>query len=165
MLFGAVVFLVITAAIMSSLIEGSHYYSVTAYIEALVKMDSDLRNALAFSVPSLRLIAKRGQVQTLFAETRATKQHIHLFLQDSTRDYTASKRDWHTAERPRWAWQEIYDYLLSRRMVGDISAGSESYPWVGSAYQSLAVYFLSQDVPNLGMVYASEIDEVKTDDV
>jgi hypothetical protein len=148
-LYGAAMFFIITISIMFSLVEGSHYYSVTAYIEALVKMDGDLRNALAFSVPSLRLVAKRGQVMTLFAETHATKKHIHLFLQDSTREQTASKRDWKTSERPAWAWLEIYNYLLSHKMVGAYSVGPESYPWIGTAYQNLAVYFLSQEIHNL----------------
>jgi hypothetical protein len=160
MLFGVVLFLFISGAILFMVIEGAHYYSVTAYIEALVKMDSDLRNQLAFSVPSLRLIARRGQVETLFAETRATKQHIHLFLQDSTQAQTASKRDWHTSERPAWAWEEIYTYLLEREMVGSFATGPGSYPWIGTAYQSMSLYFLTQDVQNLdtdSRVYASEL--------
>ena len=166
LLLGVGIFLVITAAIMAALLEGSHYYSVTAYIEALVKMDADLRNALAFSVPSLRLIATRGKVQTLFADTRATKEHIHLFLQDSTQAMTASKRDWHTTDRPRWAWEEIYSYLRARKMVGEYAVGPESYPWIGTAYHSMALYFLTQTIENLGspMVYASDEDEVKLED-
>lgn len=154
--FGAVMFGAITVSIMVALLEGSHYHSVTAYIEALVKMDSDLRNALAFNVPSLRLIAKRGQVQTLFADTKASAEHIRLFLADSNQATTASKRDWHTSQRPRWAWDEIYGYLLERGMIGAYSTGNESYPWRGSAYQNLCVYFLAADVPDLNAIYASE---------
>jgi hypothetical protein len=148
MIFGAFLFLLITGIILFIVIEGSHYNAVTAYIEALVKMPSDLRNQLAFSVPSLRLVARRGQVQTLFDETRATKEHLHLFLQDSTSAQTASKRNWHTHERPAWAWDEIYNYLDSRGMVGKFSVGPDSYPWVGTAYQNLSVYFL-ESITNL----------------
>lgn len=159
MILAAGLFLVISCALLFVVVETSHYNSVTNYVEALVKMDSDLRNQLAFSVPSFRLIAKRGRVQTLFAETRATKEHIHLFLQDSTQAQTASKRNWHTSERPAWAWEEIYTYLLDHKMVGSFATGPDSYPWVGTAYQNLCVYFLSQSIQNLepeSMVYASE---------
>jgi len=160
MIFGTVLFLFFSGAILFMIIEYSHYYSVTAYIEALVKMDSDLRNALAFSVPSLRLIARRGQVNTLFAETRATKEHIHLFLQDSTQAQTASKRDWHTTARPAWAWLEIYNYLRDNGKVGGYAVGPGSYPWIGTAYQSMSLYFLDQSIQNLdtdSRVYASEL--------
>lgn len=148
MLFAAGLFLMITVAILFSLLENAHYILVTNYIEALVKMDSDLRNALAFNIPSLRLIAKRGQVQTLFADTRATKEHIHLFLRESTSTSTASRRNWVTAERPRWAWDEIFTYLLNKKMVGEFAIGPDSYPWIGTAYQNLCIYFLNADIPN-----------------
>jgi hypothetical protein len=149
LIFGAIVFICMTGSIMLSLIESAHYFSVIGYIEALVKMDTDLRNALAFNVPALRLIAKRGTVLILFADTRATKKHIQLFLSDSTREYTASRRNWTTAERPRWAWDEIYDYLLRRKMVGAFSVGPDSYPWIGSAYQNLCIYFLTESIQDL----------------
>ena len=145
-LFGAIVFVLMCGAILLTLVEGAHYFAVSRYIEALVKMDDDLRNQLAFSVPSLRLIAHRGQVQTLFADTRATREHIHLFLHDSTNAHTASRRNWNTAERPRWAWDEIYAYLEDKGMVGNFATGPESYPWMGSAYQNLCVYFLSSSI-------------------
>lgn len=145
-LFGAIVFIVMCGSILLTLVEGAHYFAVSRYIEALVKMDDDLRNQLAFSVPALRLVAHRGQVQTLFADTRATREHIHLFLQDSTNAYTASRRNWNTAERPRWAWDEIYTYLKDRNMVGSYATGPESFPWMGSAYQNLCVYFLSSSI-------------------
>jgi hypothetical protein len=148
-LFGAIVYILMCGAILLTLIEGAHYFAVTHYIEALVKMDDDLRNQLAFSVPSLRLVAKRGQVQTLFADTRATREHIHLFLQDSTNATTASRRNWNTAERPRWAWDEIYMYLRDKNMVAEFAVGNESYSWTGTAYQNLCVYFLSSSIPNL----------------
>lgn len=165
MLFASIAFLIITAAIMLSLIEGAHYYSVTAYIEALVKMDTDLRNALAFNVPALNLIVTRGQIQTTFAGTKATREHIHLFLQDSTEYHTASKRAWCTADRPRWAWEEIYNYLLKYKMVGTYAVGNESYAWNGKAYMNMARYFLDQPVADLGspMVYASDTEEMKID--
>ena len=156
---------------MFTIAESVHYTSVTAYIEALVKMPADLRNALAFSVPSLRLTAKRGQVQTLFADTNATANHIHLFLRDSTKTSdgtvtTAPKRDWKTAERPPWAWQEIYDWMLEKKYVSPYSVGPDSYPYLGSAWQNLAVYFLSQPVPNLDAprVYADDISQVEMDE-
>lgn len=148
-LFGAIVFILMCGAILLTLLEGAHYFAVSRYIESLVKMDDDLRNALAFSVPSLRLIAHRGQVQTLFADTHATREHIHLFLIDSTKITTASRRNWNTAERPRWAWDAIYAYLLEHKMVGGVASGPESYPWIGSAYQNLCVYFLSTSIPDL----------------
>ena len=72
MVLGAVMFLALSSIIVFMIAESSHYFSVTAYIEALVKMDSELRNQLAFSVPSFRLVASHGSVRTLFAETRAT---------------------------------------------------------------------------------------------
>ena len=145
-LFGAIVFILMCAAILLTLVKGAHYFAVSRYIEALVKMDDDLRNQLAFSVPSLRLIAHRGQVQTLFADTNATREHIHLFLQDSTNAHTASRRNWNTAERPRWAWDEIYMYLQDKGMVGHFATGPDSYPWMGSVYQNLCVYFLSSSI-------------------
>ena len=161
--FGMVSFAIIAVACLLSLIESAHYLAVVSYIEALIKLDDDLRNALAFSVPSLRLIAHRGQVQTLFADTHATREHIHLYLIDSTKTNTASRRNWNTAERPRWAWDEICAYLLDHKMVGGVASGPESYPWVGTAYQNLSIYFLSASLPDLGsgMVYASETDEVQ----
>ena len=156
---------------MFTIVESVHYFSVTAYIEALVQMDPELRNALAFNVPSLRLTSKRGQVQTLFADTNATAHHIHLFLQDSTKTSdgtvtTAPKRDWKTAERPAWAWQEIYDWMLKKQYVSLYSVGSDSYPYLGSAWQNLAVYFLSQPVPNLDAprVFADDISQVEMEE-
>lgn len=147
--FGAIGFALL-ACFIALLVWFSSFYSYVArYVEALVKMDPDLRNALAFNVPTLRLIAKRGEIKELFEYTSATAEHLRLFLSDSTREHTASKRNWNTSERPRWAWQEIYQYLRDKRMVGEYAVGPDSYPWVGSAYQNLCIYWLTQPVPNL----------------
>jgi hypothetical protein len=168
-LFACILFLAITTVIMLSLIEGSHYYSVTGYIEALVKMDSDLRNALAFHVPSLRLVAKRGQIQTMFDDTRVPVKYLHLFLQGTTKtqsgiNTTPPKRDWNTAERPAWAWQEIYNWLADRNYVREYATGPDSYEYIGTAYQNLSVYYLSHSIPNLGsgmVQYANETEQVQ----
>jgi hypothetical protein len=85
-----------------------------------------------------------------------------LFLQDSTREYTAPKRNWVTAERPARVWQEIFEYLKERKMISPYAVGPDSYPWIGTAYMNLMVYWLGvRDVPNLNAeprMYAEEDD-------
>lgn len=162
MLYAAGLFLAITIILVWLVGESSHYWSVTKYLEALVKIDSDLRNALALNVPSLHLIATRGHIKEVIDWTDISKEHWLLFLQDSTREHTASKRDWKTSERPAWAWQGIFEYLKEKKYISPYATGPDSYPWIGSAYMNLMVYWLGRrDVPNLNAeprIYANEDD-------
>ena len=163
MVFGyaAIGFIIFTFILIFLFGESAHYWGVVRYLEVLLKLDPDLRNALALNVPFLRLTATRGKVETLFENTRATREHWFLFLQDSTPEYTASKRDWHTSERPMWAWTEIYEHLKKKKMVGTFAVGPDSYPWLGTAYRNLMVYWLGhQKIQNLNdedeRMYASD---------
>jgi len=143
----ALVFLGMTIVLLWLLAESSHYWSVTRYIEALVKIDPDLRNALALRVPALRLVATRGRVQTLFEDTHVSAEHFRLFLTDSDREHTVAERNWISSDRPRWAWKEIYDWCIrNRKVIPDSASGSHSYQWVGTAHQNLCVYYLNKPV-------------------
>lgn len=160
----ALAFVILAVYIAGLVGESSHYWSVTRYLEALVKVEPDLRNALAFHVPSLRLIATRGKVQTLFEDTNVSADHFRLFLMDSgkTPGFTVPRRDWDTAERPRWAWDEIYEWLVRHdRVMPDSAAGSKSYQWRGTSYQNLLIYYLGTSIPKIDentRVFASEDD-------
>ena len=166
LIFGAIVFFGMTCVIVWMIAYSNHYDTVIRYIESFVKLDPEQRSALAFHLPSMRLRASRGQVQQLFEDTRATGEHVRLFLVDSDSLHTSSQRAWNTAEKPRWAWEEIYDWLVRHNKVNpDSAAGSHSYEWRGTAYQSMILYWLDSSVPDLNAVdgfeapsvYASEI--------
>ena len=163
MVYASMAFFAITIVIIFLMGEQSHYWSVVSYLEALIKIDPDLRNALALSVPSLRLVATRGRIAEVVDGTlHVEKKHLLLFLQDSTKEHTASKRDWHTTDRPLWAWNEIYQWLLKRGMVGEFAVGPDSYAWRGSSYHNLIVYwFGAYNIPDLGseaQVYGMETE-------
>lgn len=151
LLFGSGAFFIMAAAIVWMMVMSHHYDMVIRYIEAYMKLDPVQRSELGFNVPSLRLTVKRGKVSELFEDTSATIEHMRLFLVDSTSTNTAAERNWNTAERPRWAWGEIYDWCVRKGKVRDDSAaGSHSYEWIGNAYQGLMWYWVGRvNVPNL----------------
>lgn len=150
LLFGSGAFFIMAASIVWMMVMSHHYYITIQYIEAYMKLDPVQRSELGFNVPFLRLVVSRGKPEQRFDDTRATVEHIRLFLTDSNSINTASQHSWNTAERPRWAWLEIYDNLVRRGKVRpDSSAGSHSYEWVGNAYHGLMFYWLTASVPNL----------------
>ena len=150
LVLGAAVFLGMTCVILWMMAYSDRYDTVVRYIESFIKLDPEQRSALAFHLPALRLRASRGQVGQFFEDTCATGEHIRLFLVDSDSGHTSSKHSWNTAEKPRWAWDEIYDWLVrTGKVEPNSAAGSQSYLWRGTAYQSMMLYWLSSSVPNL----------------
>ena len=153
LILGAAFFFGIACVIVWLLAYSHHYDTVVRYIQAFILLDPEQRSALAFHLPSLRLRASRGVVQQFFEDTRATGEHVRLFLVDSDPIHTSSKHSWNTAEKPRWAWDEIYDWLVRKEKVEpDSAAGSQSYKWRGTAYQSMMLYWLGSSVPDLNVV-------------
>jgi len=104
---------------------------------------------------SSNIISTAPRFAISFNDSGVPVRYLHLFLSDTKKDQTPlrtpSKRDWVTAERPAWAWQGIYDWLLERRYVSLFSNGPDSYEYIGTAYQNLCVYFLTRPIPNLGL--------------
>lgn len=150
LLLGTGVFLFFAAVIVYLIWYGHRFDVAIRYIETFIKLDPEQRSSLGYAVPALRLRATRGQVGEYFEDTRATVEHVRLFLNESTRENTASQHAWNTAEKPRWAWFEIYDWLERHGKVWPGSAsGSKSYKWRGSAFQSMMFYWLSASVPDL----------------
>jgi hypothetical protein len=149
-LFGSCVFLGMTCVIVWMIAYNNHYDTVVRYMLAFVQLDPEQRSALAFHLPHLRLRATRGYVQQFFEDTRATGEHVRLFLVDSTPKNTSSQHAWNTAEKPRWAWEEIYDWLVRYgKVMPDSASGSHSYEWRGTAYQSMMLYWLGSSMPDL----------------
>lgn len=168
----AILFLLLACVITWLLAQGYMYEIAIRYIETFIKADPEQRSALAFNVPTLRIRVTRGKAYTAFEDTKASAEHLRLFLQDSTEQYTAAERNWNTAERPRWAWQEIY-YWLERhgKVIADSASGSHSYQWVGSAYHAMLIYY-AMSIPNLNeedaeletaRTYAAEVKKEQTD--
>ncbi len=150
LLFGSGSFFIMAASIVWMMALSHHYYVTIQYIEAYIKLDPVQRSELGFNIPSLRFTVRRGKVSELFEDTRASIEHMRLFLVDSNSINTAAERNWNTAERPRWAWAEIYDWCVRNGKVRDDSAaGSHSYEWVGNSYNALMFYWLRSNVPNL----------------
>lgn len=160
---GSCIFLTMTAVVINMVAYGHRYDTAISFIESYIRLDPGQREELGYHLPSLRLVARRGRAVQLFEDTRATAEHIRLFLVDSSREYVSAERDWNTAERPRWAWQEIYDWLVrNEKVYADSASGTHSYKWVGASYEAMMFYFVGSSVPDLNAtgiptaVYASE---------
>lgn len=150
---GAAVFLLMTFIIVWMIAYSHRFDTIVRYIEAFIQLDPEQRAALAYNIPALRLVARRGRVVELFEDTQATSEHIRLFLVDSTPEVTSSQHAWNTAEKPRWAWEEIYDWLVRfGKVIPDSAAGSHSYRWRGTAYKSMMLYWIGSSVPDLNAV-------------
>lgn len=150
---GAAVFLIMTGVIIWMIAYGHRFDTIVRYIEAFIQLNPEQRAALAYNIPSLRLVARRGRVAELFEDTQATSEHIRLFLVDSTPEFTSSQHAWNTAEKPRWAWEEIYDWLVRHgKAIPDSAAGTHSYRWKGTAYKSMMLYWIGSSVPDLNVV-------------
>jgi len=150
LIVGAVAFLWMTAVIVWMIAYSNHYDTVVRYIDSFIKLDTEQRSALAFHLPHLRLRASRGVVGQYFEDTRATVEHVRLFILDSDSIHTCSQRDWNTREKPRWAWEEIYEWLVQHgKVVKDSASGSHSYQWIGSAHQGMMFYYLDHSTPDL----------------
>lgn len=147
---GAFAFFGLAWWLVSTGVYADRMEATARYFEAFALLDPEQRNALAFNIPAFHLRATRGQVAEYFEDTTATAEHIRLFLLDSDDEHTSSQHGWNTAEKPRRAWEEIYDWLVRKKKVWpDSASGSHSYRWRGTAYQSMMLYYLSVSIPDL----------------
>lgn len=125
--------------------------SMTDFAVAFGKLDDEGRAAMAFQFPTMRYEMKRGRVRAMFESTNVPIDMFKDFLLDSSAGQVSPERNWQTAERPAWAWLEIYTHLADKQLiVADSAAGSHSHRWVGNAYQHLCAYWLAgRSIPNL----------------
>lgn len=140
-----IIYLLIIQARIEALREATDYGMM------LAKLDDNGRRALGIMFPAFSYQMHRGKLEQHFEKTNVPMDLFVLFLEDSGRDFIASERNWSTKDRPRWAWQEIYDWLWERDyIIPDSAAGSHSWRWNQGAYQLLCAYWLrGRSIPDL----------------
>lgn len=144
---GAVLFFFLTCVVVWLLIlkaYDEHWETIASFAEVYNKLDEEGRAALGFMFPRMSYQMKRGEVRAFFENTNATIEHFREFLQTSNDRYISPRRDWTTADKPSWAWDEIKGWLEDHeRIIPDSAAGSHSWLWSGNSYQYLMAYWMS----------------------
>lgn len=144
---GAGLFAVITALILLLLVMREYANtvdSITAFAVAFSKLDDEGRAAVGLQFPHMRYTMRAGRVRELFDNTQVPIATFRLFLQDSNERTIAPERNWYTTERPREAWQEIYNWLLKNKYIlPDRVAANESWLWKGNSYRHLMAYWMA----------------------
>lgn len=144
---GAWIFAIITAIIMGTIVAEEYYRSVevvTDFMREFGKLDDEARAAVAFRFPAVRYHMKSGLVRGYFEDTNVPMETFRLFLQTSNDKYISPRRDWYTAEKPEWAWIEIYDWLVENdKIYPDSASGNVGHLWRGNSYQHLTAYWMA----------------------
>lgn len=118
--------------------------SIERMIRAYNLLDEEGKAAMYYHFPSMRYRMHHGKVREYWEDTNVTIETFRLFLQDSNQKSIAPERYWNSAERPRWAWEEIRLALESDgQVVADSAAGSHSWLWEEGAYRRLVAYWMA----------------------
>lgn len=142
---GAVLFFFLTCVVVWLLIlkaYDEHWEVLAQFAETYGRLDEEGRAALGFMKPTMRYKMKRGTVREMFEDTNATAEHFREFLRTSNSRYISPRRDWTTADKPSWAWDEIKAWLDKwNYVVPDSAAGSHSWLWSGDSFNHLKAYW------------------------
>lgn len=144
---GAFAFALMTAIVLALLVLEALNERVRVMIDfanAIAKLDDEARAMMAFEFPHMQYRMKRGEVRAYFEDTNVSIEMFRMFLQTSNNIYISPRRDWFTADRPEWAWIEIFDWLVANdKVFPDSAAGSHSWLWKGNSYQHLYAYWMA----------------------
>jgi hypothetical protein len=118
-------------------------YAQTEKIKAMSQLTPEQWREMGLTNPPMLRVKWEGEPVYKVDDSDILLDDFIRFLQDSNRIQTSPYRNWQKNTREKTAWQNIYAYLVSRRMVvPDSDAGNHSIKWVANWWGKLYDWYV-----------------------